>query len=176
LRDLSSLPCIIGGMKKTIYLAGGCFWGVQAYFDQLKGVLSTKVGYANGTTAFPKYEDLKAGKADHAETVKVDYDDEVISLKDLLGHYLRFVDPYAIDKQGHDEGHQYRTGLYYTDLLDGIEAHEYLSSHIEGEYAIEVAQMRNFFPAEEYHQDYLKKNPGGYCHVNLKLIKPDEKK
>ncbi len=163
-------------MKKTIYLAGGCFWGVQAYFDQLKGVLSTKVGYANGTTAFPKYEDLKAGKADHAETVKIDYDDRIISLGDLLGHYLRFVDPYAVDKQGHDVGHQYRTGVYYTDLLDGIEAHAFLSSHIEGEYAIEVAQMRNFFPAEEYHQDYLKKNPGGYCHVNLGLVKPEEKK
>ena len=164
------------GMQKTIYLAGGCFWGVQAYFKQLKGVNSTRVGYANGTTAFPKYEDLKSGKADHAEAVKIDYDPDVIGLADLLEHYLRFVDPYSIDRQGHDVGHQYRTGIYYTDLLDGVDAQAYLSEHLEPGYRIEIAMMRNFFPAEEYHQDYLKKNPGGYCHVNLNLAKPEEKK
>lgn len=163
-------------MQKTIYLAGGCFWGVQAYFKQLKGVISTRVGYANGTTAFPKYEDLKSGKADHAETVKIDYDPDVIDLSMLLDHYLRFVDPYAVDRQGHDEGHQYRTGIYYTDLLDGVDAQAYLSSHLEPGYKIEIEMMRNFFPAEAYHQDYLDKNPGGYCHVNLNLAKPSEKK
>lgn len=163
-------------MKKTIYLAGGCFWGVQAYFDQLKGVISTRVGYANGRTAFPKYEEVKSGKTGHAETVKIDYDDQEITISDLLEHYLRFVDPYSLNKQGHDEGTQYRTGIYYTDILDGVEAEAYLHEHLEPGYVIEIEKMLNFFPAEAYHQDYLKKNPGGYCHVNLDLLKPEEKK
>ncbi len=163
-------------MNKTIYLAGGCFWGVEAYFKQLKGVIDTTVGYANGNTSFPKYEDLKAGKATHAETVKVDYDDEVIPLTKLLEHYLRFVDPYSVDQQGHDKGHQYRSGVYYTDLLDGITAENYFSHLLKPGYKIKIEKMLNFYPAEEYHQDYLDKNPGGYCHVNLSLIKPSEKK
>lgn len=163
-------------MEKTIYLAGGCFWGVEAYYRQLKGVLETRVGYINGTTAFPKYEDLKSGKADHAEAVKIVYDDEVLSIEKLMEHFLRFVDPYSVDKQGEDIGHQYRSGVYYTDLLDGVEVVSYFAEHLEKGYKIEVDMMRNFFPAEEYHQDYLLKNPNGYCHVNLGLIKPDEKK
>ena len=163
-------------MEKTIYLAGGCFWGVQAYFKMLEGVIDTRVGYANGTTAFPKYEDLKSGKADHAETVKVVYDPDVIPLTKLVEHYLRFVDPYSVDKQGHDVGHQYRSGIYYTDLLDGVDIELYLSEHLNPGYKIELTQMRNFFPAESYHQDYLDKNPGGYCHVDLNLIKPEERK
>jgi len=163
-------------MSKTIFLAGGCFWGVEAYFKRLKGVLSTRVGYANGNTAFPRYEDLKSGKATHAETVKIEYDDSIISLEKLLEHYLRFVEPYETDRQGHDVGHQYRTGVYYTDLLDGIAAESYFSSHLEPGWKIEITMMRNFYPAEDYHQDYLTKNPGGYCHVNLGLIKDEEKK
>jgi len=163
-------------MKKTIYLAGGCFWGVEEYFSRLKGVLETRVGYANGTTSFPTYEEVKSQKTGHAETVKIVYESDVISLERLLEHYLRFVDPYAIDKQGHDEGHQYRTGIYYTDLLDGVDAVAYLTNKLGTEYKIEVTKLNNFYPAEEYHQEYLKKNPGGYCHVNLNLIQEDEKK
>ena len=163
-------------MSKIIFLAGGCFWGVEAYFQKLKGVIFTRVGYCNGNTAFPKYEDLKSGKATHAETVKIEYDENVISLDKLLEHFLRFVEPYEIDQQGHDVGHQYRTGVYYTDLLDGIAAESYFSSHLEPGWKIEIKMMRNFYPAEAYHQDYLTKNPGGYCHVNLNLIKDEEKK
>lgn len=163
-------------MIKTIYLAGGCFWGVEAYFKRLKGVLETSVGYANGNTMNPKYEDLKAGKATHAETVQIKYDDDVITLTELLGHYLMFVDPYSLNKQGEDEGIQYRTGVYYNDLLDGVTAETYFSSVLEPNYKIEIKKLCNFFPAEEYHQDYLTKNPHGYCHVNLGLIKPNEKK
>ena len=167
---------IIGAMKKTIYLAGGCFWGVQAYFDQLKGVISTRVGYANGHTAFPKYEDVKTGTTGHAETVKIDYEDSEISLTDLLEHYLRFVDPFSVNRQGHDEGPQYRTGVYYVDVLDGVDAEVFLTSKLGKGHAIEIQKMLNFFPAETYHQDYLKKNPGGYCHVDLGLARPEEKK
>jgi methionine-S-sulfoxide reductase len=167
---------IIRNMQQTIYLAGGCFWGVEAYFERLSGVIRTEVGYANGTTAFPHYEDLKSGKASHAETVRIDYEDSEISLEKLLEHYLRFVDPYAIDKQGADEGHQYRSGIFYTNALDGIRAHAYLSDNLEPGWKIVIEPMRNFYPAEAYHQHYLDKNPGGYCHVNLSLIRPNEKK
>ncbi|MCI1244632.1 MAG: peptide-methionine (S)-S-oxide reductase MsrA [Bacilli bacterium] len=163
-------------MRKIIFLAGGCFWGVEAYFQKLKGVTNTEVGYCNGNVAFPKYEDLKTGKATHAETVKIEYEDSVISLSGLLEHYLRFVDPYSVDRQGEDEGRQYRSGIYYNDVLDGVEAVSYLSSHLKPGWKIEVQMMRNFYPAEERHQHYLSKNPGGYCHVNLDLIKPSEKK
>jgi methionine-S-sulfoxide reductase len=163
-------------MEKKIYFAGGCFWGMEAFFKPVKGVLATRVGYANGTTAFPKYEDLKKGKADHAETLQISYDDEAVSLTKLLELYLRVIDPYSIDQQGNDKGHQYRTGIYYTDMLDGVTAESYLSSHLDSGYKVELAQLRNFFPAEEYHQDYLAKNPGGYCHINLALLKPEEKK
>ncbi|MBO4540796.1 MAG: peptide-methionine (S)-S-oxide reductase MsrA [Bacilli bacterium] len=163
-------------MKKTIYLAGGCFWGVQAYFKQLKGVLETMVGYANGTTAFPSYEDLKEGRATHAETVRIVYDDSLIDLPKLLEHFLRFVDPYSVDRQGHDIGHQYRSGIYYTDPLDGSDAYEYLNKVLGPGYKIEIKNLCNFYPAENYHQDYLDKNPGGYCHVNLNLVRNEEKK
>ena len=163
-------------MEKVIYLAGGCFWGVQEYFSRLKGVNNTVCGYANGTTAFPTYEEVKSQKTGHAETVKIEYDDEIISIQKLLEHFLRFVDPYAINKQGEDEGTQYRTGVYYVDLLDAIDARSYLSSVLKRGYTIEIAKLNNFFKAEEYHQDYLKKNPTGYCHINLNVIKDDEKK
>lgn len=163
-------------MEQTIYFAGGCFWGVQAYFKQLKGVLETTVGYCNGTTAFPKYEDLKSGKATHAETVRIVYEDSQITLEKLLEHFLRFVDPYTLDQQGHDIGHQYRSGVYYTNLMDGIRTDTYFHEHLQPGWKIEIRQMYNFYPAEDYHQDYLDKNPGGYCHVNLSLIKDDEKK
>ena len=163
-------------MEKTIYLAGGCFWGVQEYFSRLKGVIQTTCGYANGTTAFPTYEEVKSQKSGHAETVKIEYDDQIISLDKLLEHFLRFVDPYAVNKQGEDEGTQYRTGVYYVDLIDAINARSYLSSHLKKGYTIEIAKLNNFFKAEEYHQDYLKKNPTGYCHINLNVIKDNEKK
>ena len=163
-------------MVKTIYLAGGCFWGVQEYYSRLNGVISAVAGYANGTTAFPTYEEVKSQKTGHAETVKIEYDDEVISLVKLLEHFLRFIDPYSLNKQGEDEGVQYRTGVYYTDLLDAIDARTYFSSVLEPGYKIEIAKLNNFYKAEEYHQDYLKKNPSGYCHINLNLIKKDEKK
>ena len=159
---------------KTIYLAGGCFWGVEAYFQRLKGVISTKVGYANGNTTNPKYEDLKQGKATHSETVLIQYDENIISLEKLLEHYLRFVDPYSINKQGHDEGLQYRSGVY-GNKEDLKKVKQYFDAHLKPEYKIEILPLDNFYNAEEYHQNYLKKNPNGYCHVNLNLIRDEEK-
>ena len=163
-------------MSKIIYLAGGCFWGVEAYFKKLKGVINTTVGYANGNTKNPKYEDLKSHIATHAETVMVEYDDDIISLEKLLEHFLRFVDPYSIDRQGHDIGHQYRSGVYYTNNIDRDTTKSYFDSKLNLGYKISIEKLENFYDAEEYHQDYLDKNPNGYCHVNLGLINDNEKK
>ena len=160
----------------TIYIAGGCFWGVEAYFSSLKGVIETKVGYANGNFDNPKYEDLKHGLATHSETVKIDYDENLITLENLLEHFLRFVDPYSIDKQGEDMGHQYRSGIYYTDEKEKDIIKKYFNNVLEPNYKIEVLPLLNFYNAEEYHQDYLDKNPNGYCHVNLGLIHKNELK
>lgn len=161
---------------ERIYLAGGCFWGVEAYFKSLKGVLNTTVGYANGNKSNPKYEELKAGLASHAETVLIEYDKAIISLEKLLEHFLRFVDPYSVDRQGHDKGHQYRSGVFYESEEDKERVLEYFSETLDKDYKILVEKLDNFYDAEEYHQDYLDKNPGGYCHVDLRLIKKNEKK
>lgn len=153
---------------KTIYLAGGCFWGVQKYMDQFDGIAETVVGYANGNTDSPVYEDVKAGKTGHAETVKVDYDENVISLEELLKKYYIVIDPTSLNKQGGDIGISYRTGIYYTDpaelevinqVTDGIRAKN------KKPVVVEIEELKNFWPAEEYHQKYLDKNPGGYCHI-----------
>ena len=105
-------------MEKTIYFAGGCFWGVQKYFDQFKGVKETTVGYANGHTLHPTYQQVKSQESGHSETVKVVYDHEIISLEKLLDYFYRIIDPTSINKQGEDEGISYRTGIYYVDKED----------------------------------------------------------
>ena len=156
----------------TIYLAGGCFWGVEGYFKRIEGVKGTTCGYANGRIENPSYEDVCRHDTGHAETVKVDFDDEVISLEDLLIYYFRIIDPVSVNKQGNDVGTQYRTGIYYTDesqlpvIKAAIEREQRKYSE---KIAVEVLPIENFYTAEEYHQDYLDKNPNGYCHINLGL-------
>lgn len=161
---------------KTIYLAGGCFWGVERYFSLVKGVVATKVGYANGTKDNPKYEDLKHGLDDASETVKIDYDEKIVSLEKLLELYLRVINPYSVNKQGEDEGVQYRTGIYYIDNSDKQVIFNYLSSVGLVDHKIEILPLKKFFDAEEYHQKYLEKNPAGYCHINFAVLKENEKK
>ena len=161
---------------KTIYLAGGCFWGVEHFFSLAKGIINTEVGYSNGTLDNPKYEDLKHGLDDASETVKVDYDENVTSLEKILELYLRVVDPYSVNKQGEDEGVQYRTGIYYQNDTDKQIIKEYFARVLEKDYKIEVVRLNKFFLAEEYHQDYLNKNPQGYCHINMAKLKPEERK
>ena len=161
---------------KTIYLAGGCFWGVEHFFSLAKGIINTEVGYANGTLDNPKYEDLKHGLDDASETVKIDYDENVISLEKILELYLRVVDPYSVNKQGEDEGVQYRTGVYYQNDADKETIKKYFDKVLEKDYKIEVVKLNKFFTAEEYHQDYLNKNPQGYCHINMAKLKPEERK
>ena len=161
---------------KTIYLAGGCFWGVEHFFSLAKGIINTEVGYANGTLDNPKYEDLKHGLDDASETVKIDYDENVVSLEKILELYLRVVDPYSVNKQGEDEGVQYRTGVYYQNDSDKEAIKKYFDNVLEKDYKIEVVKLNKFFAAEEYHQDYLNKNPQGYCHINMAKLKPEERK
>ncbi len=153
---------------KTIYLAGGCFWGLQKYMDQFKGVLETTVGYANGKTENPTYEDVKSQKSDHSETVMVKYDEKVISLKEILEKYYVVIDPTSLNKQGEDEGRSYRTGIYYTaeeDLPVINEVTDSIQAKNEKKVVVEIEPLKNYYLAEEYHQKYLEKNPQGYCHI-----------
>ena len=157
---------------RTIYLAGGCFWGMQKFFDQFTGVVSTQVGYANGPDDAPSYQDV-CHDSGHAETVRIDYDETKLSLPELLDLYFMVIDPLSVNKQGGDEGIQYRTGVYYTDP-DQLPA---LQAALDGEaqkvgtpLAVELLPLQNFFPAEEYHQKYLEKNPGGYCHIPRRMF------
>ena len=155
-------------MKQTIYLAGGCFWGVDAYFKNIEGVVETEAGYANGKTTDTFYENLK--NTDHAETVKVTYGGSLTSLSKLLEYFYYIIDPFSIDKQGADTGRQYRTGIYATDKNTLEEVESFIEDKQKDEdkkIQIEVEEIKNYIKAEEYHQDYLKKNPNGYCHVNL---------
>ena len=155
---------------KTIYLAGGCFWGLQKFFDQFDGVLSTEVGYANGPDRAPTYQDVCADSG-HAETVKIVYDETQLSLSKLLDYYFLVIDPLSVNRQGHDEGIQYRTGIFYADesQLPDIQAVFRREEEKAGAKLAVVAEpLRNFFSAEEYHQKYLEKNPGGYCHIPAK--------
>ena len=157
---------------QTIYLAGGCFWGVQKYFDQFDGVLTTEVGYANGPEEAPSYRDV-CNSSGHAETVKIEYDPEVISLTELLGYYFMVVDPLSVNKQGNDCGIQYRTGIYYTDenqLPEIKDVYKEQEEKAGAELAVEMEPLKNFYTAEEYHQKYLEKNPGGYCHIPGKMF------
>lgn len=159
-------------MTHTIYLAGGCFWGVEAYFRRIQGVLQAVSGYANGRTENPSYEDVCRRHTGHAETVKVTFDEERISLTDILRHYLRLIDPTTLNRQGNDTGEQYRTGIYYTDKGDEAVIRAALQAEQEKHAApvvVECAPLQHFYPAEDYHQDYLGKNPGGYCHIDLRL-------
>ena len=161
---------------KTIYFAGGCFWGVQKYFSLVKGVLETEVGYANGTKDNPSYQDLKKGYDDASETVKIIYDENIVSLEKLLELLLRVINPYSVNKQGEDEGVQYRTGVYFINPEDELIVKQYFKKHLNDDYKIEILPLKKYFLAEEYHQDYLNKNPTGYCHINMAKLNPDERK
>lgn len=155
-------------MTKTVYFAGGCFWGVEKYFSRINGVVSTEVGYANGRTENPTYEEVCSLETGHAETVKVAYDADRVSLQQLLERFYRVVDPLAVNRQGPDIGTQYRSGIYFTEEADlPVIRHSLaaLQQHYTAPLAIEVLPLENFFPAETYHQKYLDKNPGGYCHI-----------
>ena len=159
-------------LKRTIYLAGGCFWGMQKFIDQFDGIIKTETGYANGALKIPTYEQV-CNDSGHAETVLVEYDDVVISTNQLIGYYFMAVDPLSVNRQGGDVGIQYRTGIYYTDeelLSDIRKAYDEKEQELGRKLAVELLPLKNFYSAEEYHQKYLDKNPGGYCHISKHLL------
>ncbi len=155
---------------KEIVVAGGCFWGVEAYMSKIVGVIETKVGYANGNIANPSYEQVKIGDTGHAEACYIKYDESVISLDEILNRFWKIIDPTIINRQGPDIGHQYRTGIYYIeheDLDIIIKTKEKQQEKYEKPIVTEIEPLKCFYPAEEYHQKYLEKNPNGYCHIDL---------
>lgn len=156
--------------SKEIYLAGGCFWGIEGYLKKLPGVWNTDVGYANGNTEKPTYEDVSRKHTGHAETVRVQYDPDLLDLDTLLRAFFKVVDVTSENRQGNDVGSQYRSGIYYSDTadLDTIKAAIFREqAKYTKPIATEVLPLNNYYSAEEYHQDYLNKNPGGYCHIDL---------
>ena len=162
---------------KTIALAGGCFWGLQKFFDQFDGVVRTEVGYANGPDRAPSYQEV-CRSSGHAETVLVEYDAGRISLEKLLDYFFMVIDPLSYNRQGMDKGVQYRTGVFYTDeddlpVIRGVFVRE--EEKAGRALAVLCEPLRNFFPAEEYHQKYLEKNPGGYCHIPPRFYGLEEK-
>lgn len=155
---------------KEIYLAGGCFWGVEEYLSRIDGVIDTNVGYSNGTKENPSYEQVCSGTTGHTETTLIKYDENILSLEELLNNFWKIINPTSLNRQGPDIGSQYRTGIYYTDEEDLVTINKTLKEHQEkydSPIVTEVMPLKTYYHAEEYHQDYLKKNPGGYCHIDL---------
>ena len=159
---------------REIYLAGGCFWGTEHFLRQIRGVVETEVGYANGSTPDPTYEIVCGDKSGYAETVRVVYDPEVLSTAKLLETFFLAIDPTAVNRQGNDRGTQYRTGIHYSNPADEpvvIAALDQLRTQYSKPIAVEGMPLRSFYRAEEYHQDYLEKNPSGYCHISSALFR-----
>ena len=163
----------MNNVMKTIYFAGGCFWGVEHFFKGVDGVRAATPGYANGDVQNPTYKEVYTDTTGFAETVKVDYNPDRVSLETLLMLFFTIIDPLSLNRQGHDEGTRYRTGVFYTeaeDLLVIRSAFCTVEAKLGAKPVTELAPLRNFYPAEDYHQNYLDKNPGGYCHLPLKTF------
>lgn len=157
-------------MEKIIYLAGGCFWGLEKYLSYVKGIRFLEVGYANGYIDHPTYETVCTGETGYAETVKVVYDDDIITLPFLLNLYYEVIDPTQLNGQGYDRGNQYRTGIYYVNSEEETlisNSLKELQAKYKQPIVIEVKPLTTYWKAELYHQDYLSRNPGGYCHIGL---------
>lgn len=160
-------------MAKEIYLAGGCYWGTEKFISSLRGVVKTEVGFANGFVEAPSYDTVKHTETGHAETVHVFYDEQILSLETLLELFYNVIDPTSLNRQGLDSGTQYRTGIYTVDHDDLEIAHrslEQLQKKLGQKVVVECEPLKCFYTAEEYHQKYLDKNPGGYCHVSWDMI------
>ncbi len=161
--------------QKEIYFAGGCFWGTEHFMKLINGVLETQVGYANGSEEFrhPSYKQVCTGQTGYAETVKVVYHTDLVQLPQLIRLFFRTIDPTSLNRQGEDAGTQYRTGIYYTDAADRTTIQSVvneLAPEYEGPIVVEIEPLQNFYDAEDYHQNYLDKNPQGYCHIHPELF------
>lgn len=158
---------------KTIVVAGGCFWGVEAYMSRINGIIETMVGYANGEVKEPTYNQVCGGNTGHAEACLISYDENMISLEIILNKFWGIIDPTVTNRQGPDIGSQYRSGIYYTDKLDLdiiLKTVDEVQSKYNKKIVTEIQPLSCFYDAEDYHQKYLQKNPGGYCHINLNDI------
>lgn len=160
-------------MIKSIYFAGGCFWGTEHFFKQIEGVRFTETGYANGSTPDPTYRQVYTDTTGYAETVHVEYDNDVIDLEFLVRMFFKAIDPTSLNRQGEDVGTRYRTGIYYTDA-EGLpcikKIYDEIGRQYESPLVVELEPLKNFYRAEDYHQDYLENNPDGYCHLPLELF------
>ncbi|MBD3248423.1 peptide-methionine (S)-S-oxide reductase MsrA [Candidatus Woesearchaeota archaeon] len=158
-------------MKATF--AAGCFWGVEAAFKKIKGVVSTTVGYTGGSKKDPSYEDICSGDTGHAEAVLVEYDPEKVSYERLLDVFWQIHEPTSLDKQGNDIGSQYRAVIFYHDEAQKRSAERSLKEkqkEYDEKIMTQIKKAEKFYKAEDYHQDYLDKNKGGYCHIDLNSI------
>ena len=159
---------------KEIYFAGGCFWGTEHFFSQVRGVTATEAGYANSLVMSPSYHQVCSGETGAAETVKVVYDPDIVSLPFLIDLYFKTIDPTVLNRQGNDVGTQYRTGIFYSDTADRAvidEAIDRKRKQYKRPIVVETRPLENFYAAEDYHQRYLEKNPTGYCHISPGLMK-----
>jgi len=151
-------------------LAGGCFWGVQELIRKLPGVISSTVGYTGGTTANPRYEDVHTGRTGHSEAVQIVFDPRQISFESILRYFFRLHDPTTLNRQGNDMGSQYRSAIFWNSdeqrrTAERVKADVDASGKWEKKVVTEIVKAGPFYQAEDYHQDYLQKNPGGYtCH------------
>lgn len=156
-------------MKKII-LGGGCFWGVEKFFSMTPGVVETEVGYANGKTENPTYEEVCKNDTDFVEVCYITYDESLVSLEALLDKFWSVIDPTTVNRQAGDVGTQYRSGIYYLDESD-LEIINKSKAKIQKQYketvVTEVKPLEKYYKAEEYHQEYLEKNPTGYCHIKF---------
>ena len=162
-------------MKKEIWFAAGCFWGAQKFFKLVDGVVRTEVGFVNGFVDNPTYEQVYKDDTGYAECVHIVYDPSLVSLQRLAELFFKIIDPLSLNKQGEDEGTRYRTGAYYYDVedravLESVFRQVALDLGAPG-LPVELGPVEKFYTADEYHQDYLDKNPGGYCHINPELFK-----
>ena len=156
-------------MEKTIYLAGGCFWGMERALQLLDGIMATTVGYANGHTDNPTYKEVCTDKTGYRETVRVVYDSRRISMRRIIDAFFICIDPTQQNRQKEDIGSQYQTGVYYENEADLPLLRKIFAEREKdySEFHVELKPLERFYDAEEYHQDYLIKNPGGYCHVSF---------
>jgi peptide methionine sulfoxide reductase msrA/msrB len=168
----NSIQINVGNLK-DIYFAGGCFWGVEEYFSRIPGVYDVTSGYANGDTENPSYNDVCYRNTGHAETVHVQYDPDIISLKTLTEQFFRIINPTSLYRQGNDIGSQYRTGVYCTDDAD-VGIIQAVFNEVQKSYdqaiVTELLPLEHYYLAEDYHQDYLAKNPSGYCHIDFSSL------
>lgn len=161
------------GEGSEIYLAGGCFWGVEEYYSRIPGVVDSVSGYANGHGKDPDYRKVCTDKTGFAETVKVVYDPREVDLQTLIRQYFKIIDPTVLNRQGNDVGTRYRTGIYYTDEADLPlikEVFDEAQAELDKKIVTELEPLKNFYIAEDHHQDYLKNNPGGYCHIDFSTL------